>query len=374
MILIKNAKVPQSNNRVINLDILYDEAKGEIIETGHGLNHNSSTQINAGGDYILPMFTDIYTRICSPDDDISTEMCAKWGGYSDILVISDTKHQTEYCNFHTVDSLNISLLESNHTLNIEELENFMKKSAQENRLLIASPQKNPLFQNSCATRGRTASLLKLPCEPSYIEARSVYEYILLAKETNCRLHIRGISTKESIELIKNAKNSGVKLSCSTSPCYFSFTDEDTVFIGSNAKVYPPLRSADDKAAVIKAISDGTIDCIDSDHTPVSSEGKSYNIIASTEGAIGLQTVFCAVCTYLLMPGYIDIFRLCELLCQNPSKILGIQKPDFITKGKMSFILASVSEDFILTKSNLISNAKNSPYIGMSLCGNIKNVF
>lgn len=372
MILIKNAKIPVPEKRIFTGDLLFDNKKGEIVSIASKTEYEGAEKIDAKGDYLLPLFTDLYTRVTPPDSLESTALCARWGGYGTLLTLSEENKTDGYEGFYSPSELNVTVLESESTLDSRQLRALMKKTADEEKLLIASPQRDPAYPESCLAEGRTATLLKLPCEPSFIEACSVYKYVSLAKETGCRLHIRGISTQESVNIIKNAKKEKIKVSCSTSPHYFSFTDEDTVFIGANSKVYPPLRSTKDKEGIICGIADGTIDCIDSDHTPT--EDKGFDIRRAPYGAIGLQTVFPALCTYLLMPGYIDVFRLCELLCANPSKILGFKRPGYLTEGKASFVRASVTEDFILTKSNLISNAKNSPYVGMSLCGNIKNVF
>lgn len=370
MIVIKNAKIPSHNAKVSNLDLLYDEKEGKIIEIGPSIDTKGCQRIDAKGGYLLPRFTDIYTKIQAPDNANTTSLCAHWGGYGNILVI-DSENNTEEYNFLTPEKVNVVILESGHRLNAKELSDLMENCAKNGTLIIASPKASELYPNACLTKGRTAKLLKLPCEPVSVEACSIYEYISLAKETGCKLHIRGISAEESVEIIRNAKSKGIRVTCSTSPCYFSLTDEDAVFIGANSKVYPPLRSTKDKKAIIAGIVDNTIDCIDSAHIPLESKAA---IKDAPYGAVGLQTVFSAICTYLFIPGHIDIFRLCELLCFAPAEILGIEKPDFVNESSKSFILASVNEEFILTKSNLLSNGQNCPYIGMSLCGAVKNVF
>jgi dihydroorotase len=188
--------------------------------------------------------------------------------------------------------------------------------------------------------------------------------IVLSEQTGCRLHIAHVSTRGSLQLIREAKARGVRVTAETCPHYFSLCDEDVGVIGVNAKMNPPLRTRDDVTAVIKALSDGTLDCISTDHAPHSEKEKGSNLKTAPNGIIGLQTAFAAAITYLVRPGHITLKRLCELMSENPAKILGIGLPE-------KTVTVYPDRKFIFTSDMIISKSKNSPFIGRELYGTVK---
>jgi len=389
-ILIKNVRIPSlSKRRLESCDLLFVQGekneKGKILEISKRITDNASRIIDGEGDFILPAFIDLSADIHHPDNPeretvMGGSLSAFSGGYSDLLVKSKGDEGIEdsysYCKLHICSDKNDKNVPYVYAkgLNIRELRDFMKESAENGSVIFLSPEPDPLYHNSCVTEGRTSSLLGLPCEPVLAEIRRIFDCLTLADERDARIHISGISCAGSVELIRRAKADGIKVTASTSPVYFSLKDDDIFFIGPNAKVYPPLRGESDRLAVIEGIKDGTIDCIDSGHTPRTQKEKGRSIIEAQYGAIGLQSCFSAVVTYLLLPGHIDIFRLCELLYLAPARILGLKASENLDKDCRAFNLASISTEFIFSKSYLKGKSTNSPFINMSLCGNIRETF
>lgn len=380
-ILIRNVRIPSlTDKKIRSADILL--SKDRIIDISKKISRDNVTVIDGKRDLILPSFVDLAADIHHPDnnereDIASGSLAALRGGYSDILVRDkgdDITNIYSHCRVHVCSCREGSPFLYADDLNAHELSQLMKRASAHTSLLFLSPAPDPLYPNSCVTEGRTASMLKLPCEPPSAEARRISEYLILAEENDCRIHIRGISCAKSIELIRHAKADGIKVTASTSPCYFSLTASDLFFIGANAKVYPPLREEYDRMAVIEGIKDGTIDCIDSGHTPRTRAEKSGTVSDAAAGATGLQSCFSAVVTYLLVPGHIDIFRLCELLCLAPARILGLKAPKEIDTDCRAFNLASVSSEFIFSENYIKGKSTNSPFINMSLCGNIRETY
>ncbi len=411
--LITNVKIPDCKSGKIQVsDILFDDER--ILEISRHIEDGEARVISGDGDYLLPSFTDLSSDFSAPFGSAKENMetgslSAYFGGYSDVLLtsgadtpcdnkkildqISDIALRQARCRIHKSGALSLGtkgeelcnygeLHESGAVFftdgpvvpNSKVLRQAMLACAAKDYPVILSPARDPLYADACVTEGRIAGLLKVGAEPPSAEARAVASYILLAEETGCRVHIRGISTAASAALIRFAKDRGVRITASTSPWYFSLTAEDTVFIGANAKVYPPLRSEKDRQKIIEALADGTIDAIDSDHRPCTKQEKSGAFSKAAFGAIGLQTVFSLAVTYLLLPGHIDIFRLCELLSLNPARILGIDPSYTVDTDCRAFNLANVSEEYILTNSYLKSRSFNCPYVGMSLCGNVRETF
>ncbi|MBR2976106.1 MAG: amidohydrolase family protein, partial [Alistipes sp.] len=155
------------------------------------------------------------------------------------------------------------------------------------------------------------------------EWEQVRRDIEIAEKVGCRYHVCHISTKETVELVRKAKARGVKVTCETGPHYLIYTDMD-LEEDARWKMNPPLRSAEDRAALIEGIKDGTIDMIATDHAPHSIEEKSRGLKDSAMGIVGLETAFAALNTHLVGKGVITLDKLVELMSINPRKVFRIE--------------------------------------------------
>lgn len=183
----------------------------------------------------------------------------------------------------------------------------------------------------------------------------------LVRETGCAYHVCHISTKESVDIIRRAKAEGLDVTCETAPHYLILDDGDLKEDGK-FKMNPPLRSAEDKAALIEGIKDGTIDMIATDHAPHSKEDKSKGLAGSAFGVVGLETAFPALYTHLVKSGVITLERLEELLSVNPRKRFGIP----INDG--DFSVWALDEEFVVNPDEFLSLGKATPFEGMTLSG------
>lgn len=154
------------------------------------------------------------------------------------------------------------------------------------------------------------------------EWRQVERDIALAEKTGCQYHVCHVSTKESVELVRRAKARGLKVSCETAPHYLLLTDADLQEEG-RFKMNPPIRSAEDRAALVAGIQDGTIEVVATDHAPHSAEEKSRGLAGSAMGIVGLECAFGVLYEYLVVPGVISLERLVELMSVNPRRIFAL---------------------------------------------------
>lgn len=248
----------------------------------------------------------------------------------------------------------------------------MKRCAKGGYLIISHCEELSLASGGVMNESRTAAALGVKGIPNSAEDVMIARDLLLAEETGCRLHVAHVSTAGGMRMIREAKSRGVKVTCETCPHYFSLCDEDVMFYGGNAKMNPPLRSRADVEAVIAAIADGTVDCISTDHAPHTEKQKTGPLAEIKNGIIGLQTAFAAAVTYLVMPGHIDIFRLCELLCTGPAKILG--RTAEIRPGAANGVtVVNPNREIVISRSMLKSKSINTPFMGMSLYGAVERV-
>lgn len=194
--------------------------------------------------------------------------------------------------------------------------------------------------------------------------------IVISETNNVRAHICHISTKTSVNMIRDAKKRGVKITCETCPHYFSFTQEEVLVSGTNAKMNPPLREESDRQEIIKGLKDGTIDAIITDHAPHSEEEKNKDLAVAPNGIIGFETALSAIITNLINKDLIDEFDLVRLTSYTPAKILGIDRGE-IKVGKIADItIYNPNEEYIYEKNDIVSKSKNTPFIGKKLKGRV----
>lgn len=207
----------------------------------------------------------------------------------------------------------------------------------------------------------------LPEAETLMAAREVE----LAEINNVHAHVCHISAKETARLIRDAKRRGVKVTCETCPHYYSFTEEEVLNSGTNAKMNPPLRKKDDMQEIIKALQDGTIDCIITDHAPHTKEEKEVELEKAPNGIIGFETALAATVTNLVDKGYISYLDMVRLTSYNPAKILNLDKGS-LQEGKIADItIFNPNEEYIYQKEDIVSKSKNTPFIGKKLKGRVK---
>ncbi|MBR2716104.1 MAG: dihydroorotase [Oscillospiraceae bacterium] len=206
------------------------------------------------------------------------------------------------------------------------------------------------------------------------EWRMIERDLGLAVETGCAYHVCHISTKESVGLIRWAKQSGVDVTCETGPHYLRFTDRDLIEDG-RFKMNPPLRSPADREALLEGVADGTVDMLATDHAPHSAEEKSRGLQGSAMGVVGLETAFAAAYTALVRPGLIDLARLMELMHDAPCRRFGVGG-ELAEGAPADLTVFDLERDYIVDPAEFLSMGRATPFAGervwgrclMTLCG------
>lgn len=228
------------------------------------------------------------------------------------------------------------------------------------KIIAAHCEDNSLLCGGYIHKGEYARLHghKGICAES--EWKPIERDLRLAKETGCKYHVCHISCKESVELIRRAKAEGVDVTCETAPHYLIFNDMDLKESGS-FKMNPPIRSEEDRQALIQGLQDGTIDMIATDHAPHSSEEKSRGLQNSLMGVVGLETAFPVMYTYLVKKGIITLERLIELMAINPRRRFGITQTEDIC-------VYDLQSEYIIDPCEFKSKGKSTPFDGMTVSG------
>lgn len=198
------------------------------------------------------------------------------------------------------------------------------------------------------------------------EWRQIERDIKLAEQTGCRYHVCHISTKESVALIRDAKRSGVCITCETGPHYLTMCDADLREEG-RFKMNPPIRSAADRDALIEGVQDGTIDVIATDHAPHTAEEKSRGLAGSAMGVAGLETSFAVIYTKLVMAGIISPERMIELMAEAPRRIFTLGG-GLAAGEKADIAVFDLGNEFTVDPATFLSKGRSTPFEGWRLHG------
>ena len=205
--------------------------------------------------------------------------------------------------------------------------------------------------------------------PALAEEIDVVRDILLARDTGAHVHIAHISTAGAVEAVRRAKNEGLSVTCEAAPHHFTLTDSAVEGYDTNTKMAPPLRSEEDRQAILAGLSAGTIDAIATDHAPHHADEKSLEYDRAPFGIVGLETAVGLAFTELVHKGVIDLVRLVELCSTNPARILSVTGRGTLTPGSVADItILDPEEVWTFKVADSRSKSKNSPFDGREFRG------
>ena len=216
--------------------------------------------------------------------------------------------------------------------------------------------------------GVNSTRLGLPPVPSVAEDLIVSRDILMAEYTGGKIHIAHISTKKSVEMVRQSKKNGIKVTAEVTPHHFSLTDDYIRTYDTNYKMNPPLRTKDDVEEILKGLKDGTIDCIASDHAPHSAEEKEVEFEFAPNGIIGLETEIGVALTDLYHKKVLTLEQLIEKMSINPRKILNIPVPKIQVGENANFTILDPDEVWTVDLNKFKSKSRNSPFNKRLLTG------
>ena len=408
--LLKNGTlIDYKTNTFEKKDILIENEK--IKEIASNITEEADKIIDCTNLYIMPGMIDIHCHLREPGfeykETIETgSKSAVAGGFTTICPMPNTKP--------TPDSTIIlkKIIEEGKRVNLcnilpyasvskgekgEELVNFeeLKKagaiafsddgmpvvnSRMMRQAMIEADKLGTFVASHCEEKSVSAGAInagkvaeQLGVEGVLPEAEEIMaaREIVISETNNVRGHICHISTKTTKNMVRDAKKRGVKITCETCPHYFTFTVDEVLKSGTNAKMNPPLREEKDRQAIIEGLKEGTIDCIITDHAPHSEEEKVQELGKAPNGIIGFETALSAEIMNLVDVGHLSYLELVKLTSYNPAKLLKIDKGT-IEAGKIADItIFDPNEEYVYTKEMIVSKAKNSPFIGKKLKGKVK---
>lgn len=238
-------------------------------------------------------------------------------------------------------------------------------------LCLSHCEDKSLVDGGVVNEGYNSTLAGLKGIPRAAEEIMLAREIILAETLHKRVHICHVSTKGGVQLLREAKARGVAVTAETCPHYFSLTDDVIMSYDANTKVNPPLREAEDVAAIKEGLRDGTLDCIVTDHAPHHRDEKlvEYNLAAF--GISGIETSFSLSYTNLVLGGVLTLPQLAEKMSAAPARILGLEGGAIAEGQPADIMLADLSESYTIDSRAFVSKGKNTPFDGQTVSGRVK---
>lgn len=409
-ILFKNGTVVDYANKLEKkLDILVEEDK--IAKIAENISEEADKVIDCSGYIIMPGMIDVHCHLREPGGEhkgtIETESkSAVAGGFTTICPMPNTNptpdsaivleqilnraKEVNLCNILPFSSVTKgekgqelvdfktqleagAIAFSDDGMPIENAAMIRQAMIEANKIgsFVAEHCEEKSVAAGAINAGPIAE--QLGVQGVYPEAEEIMAArdIVLAETNNLRTHICHISTKTTVDTIRSAKQRGVKVTCETCPHYYSFTVEEVLESGVNAKMNPPLREEKDRLAIIEGIKDGTIDCIITDHAPHAEEEKARGLAVAPNGIIGFETALGATITNLVIPGHITYQDMVRVMSYNPAKLLGIDRGE-IAEGKVADLtIFDPNREYVFLKDKIVSKSKNTPWINKKLKGQVR---
>jgi dihydroorotase len=410
IIVVRGAHILDPLERVdATLDVRID--RGVITQIGEGLDTNEHRVIDAAGQTLVPAFVDPHVHLRTPgreDEETiaSGTAAAAAGGYCAILAMPNTdpvvddpetlrglraRARTEahipvgFFAAITKGQAGEELAELGSLADAGavaftddgrpvETAGLMRRALQYNaitgRTIAVHCEEQTLTRGGHAHAGSVASELGIGGWPSLGESLMVARDIDLAGDTGQSVHLMHLSARESVDHLRRGREAGVCVTGEVSPHHLCLTDEAIRTLDPNFKMNPPLRGAEDRAALVDGVRDGTISAIATDHAPHSLEEKETTFESAPFGVVGLETAFSALYTYLVEPGILPLETLLERMSAGPAVIFGLERPRIAVGAPANLTLLDLGGSWRVRADRLRSRSQNSWLLGERLNGRV----
>lgn len=236
------------------------------------------------------------------------------------------------------------------------------------KVVISHAEEDSLVEDGHMHEGAVSAMLGMRSRPAVAEDIAVMRDILLAEYTGARLHIAHVSSANAVEIIRQAKKRGVKVTAEVTPHHLALTDEAVIGFDTATKVNPPLRSADHVRALIQGLKDGTIDAIATDHAPHAAEEKDMEYIYAPSGFAGLETSVGVILTSLYHTGQFTLPQILEKMTIGPARILGVEAGVLQPGGAADITLIDPDREWVVDETAFYTKGKKTPFAGKTLKG------
>ncbi len=407
-LLIKGGQVVFADE-VKAADILLEN--GKIEKIGKNLKADGAEVIDAAGLTVFPGLIDMHVHLREPgfeykEDIASGSAAAVAGGFTQVCCMPNTDpvcdnaavvgyiaaraKEVGLCKVHPIGA--ITRGEKGETLsemgkmkdagavavsddgkpvaNARMMRLAMEYASDFGLICLSHCEDKDLVDGGVVNEGYNSTLAGLKGIPRAAEEIMLAREIILAETLHKRAHICHVSTKGGVQLLREAKARGVQVTAETCPHYFTLTDDVVTSFDANTKVNPPIREAEDVAAIKEGLRDGTLDCIVTDHAPhhVDEKNVEYNLAAF--GISGIETSFSLSYTYLVKGGVLSLSELADRMSAAPARILHLEGGKIAEGEVADLMLADLNAEYVIDSKKFVSKGKNTPFGGMKVSGKV----
>ena len=415
-ILIKNGRLldPATERDGIFDVLILDGKIAKVAEQidGDEIAQEKPRHIDASGYFVMPGLIDLHVHLRDPgltykEDIQSGAQAAARGGYTTIFAMPNTKpvidtpDKVEYVKNKAEKEAPIHVLQvgavtmgqrgeesadirgmaqagipaisedGKSVMNAQVYREAMEIASELDLPVLAHCEDIHMVNHGVMNADERARQLGLRGITNAVEDVIVARDILLAKETGARLHLCHCSTKDSVEMIRLAKEAGVKVSGEVCPHHFTLTSEDIPGDDSNYKMNPPLRTAADRDALLKGLKEGILDAIATDHAPHSEEEKNRSMKEAPFGIVGLETAVPLTVTQLLERDILTPMQMARVMSYQPAKIAGLEAGTLQEGSAADVVLIDPKEEDVIDKKTYASKGRNTPFDGWKVRGKVK---
>lgn len=410
MILIQNGyMIDPKSGREGNYDILIENTR--IVKIGEKLTAPTAEcrVLDATGLVVAPGLVDVHVHFRDPgftqkEDILTGAAAAAKGGFTTVVLMANTRPTVDNqetlsyvidrgkeTGIHVTTCANVTMgMQGKELVPMEELaaagavgftddgiplmdvtlvSRAMERAARLNMPISFHEEDPGLIANNGIHRGKASAYYGIEGSPREAEISLIARDLKLALETGACINIQHISTKEGVELVREAKAQGGNIHAEATPHHFTLTQEAAIQYGTMAKMNPPLREEEDRLAVIRGLADGTIDIIATDHAPHTAEEKARAITEAPSGIIGLETALPLGITELVNKGYLTMRQLLRAMSTNPADMYHLDAGYLEEDGPADVIL--IDGEAKERVKAFVSKASNSPFVGWELTGVVK---
>ncbi len=407
-LLIKGGQVVFADE-VKAADILLEN--GKIAKIGKNLKADGAEVVDAAGLTVFPGLIDMHVHLREPgfeykEDIASGSAAAVAGGFTQVCCMPNTDpvcdnaavvgyiaaraKEVGLCKVRPIGA--ITRGEKGETLsemgkmkdagavavsddgkpvaNARMMRLAMEYASDFGLICLSHCEDKDLVDGGVVNEGYNSTLAGLKGIPRAAEEIMIAREIILAETLHKRAHICHVSTKGGVQLLREAKARGVQITAETCPHYFTLTDDVVTSFDANTKVNPPIREAEDVAAIKEGLRDGTLDCIVTDHAPhhVDEKNVEYNLAAF--GISGIETSFSLSYTYLVKGGVLSLPELADRMSAAPARILHLEGGKIAEGEVADLMLADLNAEYVIDGKKFVSKGKNTPFGGMKVSGKI----
>lgn len=407
-LLIKGGQVVFADE-VKAADILLEN--GKIAKIGKNLKADGAEVVDAAGLTVFPGLIDMHVHLREPgfeykEDIASGSAAAVAGGFTQVCCMPNTDpvcdnaavvgyiaaraKEVGLCKVRPIGA--ITRGEKGETLsemgkmkdagavavsddgkpvaNARMMRLAMEYASDFGLICLSHCEDKDLVDGGVVNEGYNSTLAGLKGIPRAAEEIMIAREIILAETLHKRAHICHVSTKGGVQLLREAKARGVQITAETCPHYFTLTDDVVTSFDANTKVNPPIREAEDVAAIKEGLRDGTLDCIVTDHAPhhVDEKNVEYNLAAF--GISGIETSFSLSYTYLVKGGVLSLPELADRMSAEPARILHLEGGKIAEGEVADLMLADLKAEYVIDGKKFVSKGKNTPFGGMKVSGKV----